>query len=222
MTEIGYSLSTLLDRATKHDRTISHPYLTFGLDLRVFALAEEEFGPSRTRKLFYRPALEPILVSFWSEITSLDFEGTRALEIASLLSGKRQSIRSCPIEGRAPDGSTFRFSDTPAADWLQKIKKIESTMNCPVEAAAFRYYSTIWEHPFLDGNGRFARTLLIGALSKWGIITQPSLGLSGAMEYMSNEITFSFRKSHEAGELSDLSSSICRAISLSLHFLYPY
>jgi len=89
-----------------------------------------------------------------------------------------------------PPGSTIesaRFVPPPedemhiALDDLEKFIHAASDLP-PLVKAALIHYQFEAIHPFLDGNGRIGRLLIILLLAEWGILTQPWLYLSAYFE----------------------------------------
>lgn len=74
------------------------------------------------------------------------------------------------------------LAELPAAlDAFEKFLHSESDLP-PLVRLAMAHYQFEAIHPFLDGNGRLGRMLLILLLSAWGILPQPLLYLSAHFE----------------------------------------
>lgn len=89
-----------------------------------------------------------------------------------------------------PPGSTIQsatFVPPPVDEMHQALDNLEMFIHAPsdipqlVRAGLIHYqFETI--HPFLDGNGRIGRLLVILLLIEWGLISQPLLYLSAFFE----------------------------------------
>lgn len=154
----------------------------FGLDQKILYIWERDGANLPIVKSYYRPVQEVVIFSFWNNLIEIDFNECQAVEIASLLVGSRQSIRVAPMIGQAPDGSDFTFAERPAHDWIEKLQDCQRESNNAIELAANLYKVVVMEHPFTDGNGRFSRALIYGALGRYGLVNNPCLGLNGVFE----------------------------------------
>lgn len=180
----------------------------FGLDQKVLLIAERGGRHAPVSKAYYRPVQEPILVSKWERLTALGFNTEQAVEVASLLVGSRQQIRSKMMIGQAPDGSTFVFAKCPSPNWTEQVLSAATSADGAIKLAGKLFQMVIYEHPFTDGNGRFARAMIYSALARFGLITNPCLGLNGVFELHREAMAFAFRQSHAQGSLLPLVDAI--------------
>lgn len=89
-----------------------------------------------------------------------------------------------------PPGSTLdsaRFVPPPVAEMHTALDNLETFIHTPSDLpplvkAALIHYQFEAIHPFLDGNGRIGRLLILLLLTEWGIMTQPWLYLSAYFE----------------------------------------
>lgn len=89
-----------------------------------------------------------------------------------------------------PPGSTIesaRFVPPPVDEMQMALDDLEKFIHTssdlpPLVKAALIHYQFEAIHPFLDGNGRIGRLLIILLLTEWGILTQPWLYLSAYFE----------------------------------------
>lgn len=87
-------------------------------------------------------------------------------------------------------GSTLasaRFVPPPVDEMHMTLDDLEKFINTsldlpPLVKAALIHYQFEAIHPFLDGNGRIGRLLIILLLTEWGLMTQPWLYLSAYFE----------------------------------------
>jgi hypothetical protein len=180
----------------------------FGLDQKVLLLAERGGRHAPAFKAYYRPVQEPVLVSSWGKLTGLSFDGEQAAEVASLLVGSRQRIRTKRMVGQALDGSVFVFAKRPAQYWTDEIQFEAAKTHGAIKLAAKLFQIVIYEHPFTDGNGRFSRAMIYSALARFGLIRNPCLGLNGVFELHRESMALAFRQSHMHGSPEPMMEAI--------------
>jgi Fic family protein len=89
-----------------------------------------------------------------------------------------------------PPGSTLesaRFVPPPVEEMHSALDDLEKYIHAssdlpPLVQAALIHYQFEAIHPFLDGNGRIGRLLIILLLIEWGLLSQPWLYLSAYFE----------------------------------------
>lgn len=89
-----------------------------------------------------------------------------------------------------PPGSTIesaRFVPPPVEEMHSALNDLEKYIHAssdlpPLVQAALIHYQFEAIHPFLDGNGRIGRLLIILLLIEWGLLSQPWLYLSAYFE----------------------------------------
>jgi hypothetical protein len=180
----------------------------FGLDQKVLLMAERGGRDASIFKAYYRPVQEPVLVSMWEKLTALSFDGEQATEVASLLVGSRQRIRTKRMAGQAPDGSVCVFAKRPALYWTETIRSEAANTDGAIKLAAKLFQIVVYEHPFTDGNGRFSRAMIYSALARFGLIKNPCLGLNGAYELHRETMALAFRQSHTQGSPQPMMEAI--------------
>jgi hypothetical protein len=198
------------------------PADTFGLDQRVqFAIDASLPDRAAIAKCYYRPLQEPVLWSFWEDLKHRAFDEKKALEIVSLMVGKRVTLRSCAKSGGDTEtGETFVF-DQGNPRWLFEIVGQAANPRQPAIAGDIErlltdlFYHTIWIHPFDDGNGRFSRGLIYGLLARVGLISAPCLGLNAVFDFRRNRIGTAFRHAASTGDRLPLRHELCSAINLA-------
>lgn len=205
----------MLDHALirKANSCFSDGWHCFGLEAKAAWLLREKLGDAAPRKAFYRIAPEPILWSFWPELADLRLTSPRALELAGLLTGQRQSYRTKPIFGLDEHRRRFYFARRSAPNALEGYLEIACDAQ-PLEVALEALFRNIvFAHPFTDGNGRFARTLLVGLLARHGLITLPCLPLNSVFEARKSAIASAFRTATEPGKQHLLQTLLCAAVN---------
>src|SRR3954470_2574811 len=119
-----HSLSAL----ASHSELRIGPVTAAGLELRAalmslqddrgFRRADNAFWKKKCRSLFLRPAVEPILFSYWRKLSPLHLDASSALRIASALAGRPLVYRKGPAVGRSSNGDVhFERLESPEA-WL--------------------------------------------------------------------------------------------------------
>ena len=73
-----------------------------------------------------------------------------------------------------------------ALDALEKFIHVDTQIP-PLARAAMIHYQFEAIHPFLDGNGRIGRLLIVLLLCEWGLLPQPVLNLSAYIEHYRQE-----------------------------------
>ena len=89
-----------------------------------------------------------------------------------------------------PPGSTLEtapYVPPPAEEMMKALDELERFFHAPSELPALArvgliHYQFEAIHPFLDGNGRVGRLLIMLLLLQWGLLSQPLLYLSGYIE----------------------------------------
>jgi Fic family protein len=94
-----------------------------------------------------------------------------------------------------PAGSTLdtaTYVPPPVDEMLEALDAMEKFIHAssqipPLVRAGFLHYQFEAIHPFLDGNGRMGRLLIILLLHEWNILSQPLLNLSVYFEAQRQE-----------------------------------
>jgi hypothetical protein len=194
-TDLSIRIAQLEERISSIDSNMHDEVDCFGLDLKVLYVAERSGRYLPFAKAYYRTSQEPMILSHWESCKQLNFDEQSAVEFVSLLTGGRQNIRSKPMVGHAPDGKSFIFASSPSPSWISELQECADQAKTAVELAAALFIKVIFEHPFSDGNGRFSRALIYGALGRFGVVSKPCLGLNGAYELRRDEMSSAFRES---------------------------
>ena len=204
----------MLDRAliAQANAAFSDPWRCFGLEAKAAWLLENALGKNAPRKSFYRIAPEPILWSFWPELSDLRLSQSRALELTSLLTGQRQSYRTKPIFGSDEQGRRFYFArHASPADLEAHLLAARCEQRLDI-ALTNLFLAVIHSHPFTDGNGRLARALLLGLLAHSRLIDSPCLPLNSLFHARAAPLGRAFRAAVTQGQRDLLQASLCAAI----------
>lgn len=191
----------------------------FGLDQKLVYLQEQEGTKITLVKTYYRPLQEPALISYWDKIRNFEFDSSSAIELASLLTGERQYLRSKPMVGSAPDGTNFVFALHPNSQWIDMIHAAAEKYDNPIELAAKSFEIVIFQHPFTDGNGRFSRAMIYAALARFNWITTPCLGLNGVFEAHRQAMAEALQKSCHTKSSDALMRGILTLIEDSIRLM---
>jgi Fic/DOC family len=120
---------------------------------------------ARCRSLFLRPAIEPILLSYWQRFTAMDFTKIDALQLASALVGRSAAYATRPM-GTMREGLPIAFEPREiASQWLDDVLMWRADQDLAPLWPIYGYARVILAHPFRDGNGRFARAFFQGCLA---------------------------------------------------------
>lgn len=157
----------------------------FELEIALFLLGNEQsaqadnsFWQAKCRAMFTRPAIEPIVYTYWTRFTRLDFTQQVALEVVSSLSGRQLDLREKPIIGKAESGNVAFEELSQARSWLADIFQVAENADFAPVLPAYAFVRTIMAHPFPDGNGRLARFMVHASLGHMAGVTRPSVGLA--------------------------------------------
>lgn len=154
------------------------PASTFGLELKVaYALEAAGHGGERLRRVYYRPAQEPIIVSWWAALQRVPLDPEDMLALAAVLAGRPVGWRTGEMASRGGAEGADLFYEAPARSraWLAEIAQADAAAGDPVRQALYRFARIILAHPFSDANGRFARAALQAGLARGGLIAAPCL-----------------------------------------------
>jgi Fic family protein len=89
-----------------------------------------------------------------------------------------------------PPGSTIEsaaFVPPPPEEMLTSLDRLEKFIHAPsglppLIRTALIHYQFEAIHPFLDGNGRIGRLLIVLLFSSWGLLSQPAINISAYFE----------------------------------------
>ena len=88
--------------------------------------------------------------------------------------------------------STASYVPPPVEEMHQSLDSLEKFIHAdtqipPLARAAMVHYQFEAIHPFLDGNGRIGRLLIVLLLCEWGLLPLPVLNLSAYIEHYRQE-----------------------------------
>lgn len=138
----------------------------------------------------------PLSVTFISDLQSRLMRGTSLEPVSGnvrdqqVVIGRREGVASSsfPVHNSrfvpAPPGLQLESAMRDLVDWMRAdhSKSID-----PVVAAAMSHYQFETLHPFMDGNGRVGRYLIVLHLLTTGVLSEPTLTVSPWFEARRNE-----------------------------------
>lgn len=186
---INNDTTIINQRISALDCICESPYKCFGLDLKVNYYLETNDMNVKSRKVFYRPAQEPIILGSLKRLKAFDFDKESALTFATLICGKKAELRSGDIWATDSEKYKILFEVYDEDfDWIDDIKNFHGLNYPPVIEAIITYSRIIFYHPFRDGNGRFARAAFYGVLARNGILRSPCLAIGATFDWHREEL----------------------------------
>jgi len=160
---------------------------------------DNDYWRQKCRVLFMRPAIEPIFLSYHPKVRdlSLDLVSTRKL-VSALIAGE-PVLREREGIGRSASGNVGFELPERARGWLDRLVLADAKPELATFMPMYTFAATIMAHPFADGNGRLARLLTLGALSKLAGWETPSLALAPSF----------YRHAETLGIALDIASERC-------------
>ena len=154
-----------------------------------------------TQLSFLKPTADTLEVHNYVRALDFGLERLKTLPISLRLTREihqklMEGERSTPGQFRrsqnfiGPPGCTLEtaaYVPPPVEEMLTALDNLEKFIHAPSELpplarAALIHYQFEAIHPFLDGNGRIGRLLIILLLCEWGLLPQPLLNLSAFFE----------------------------------------
>lgn len=139
---------------------------------------DNDYWEKKCRALFLRPAVEPIILSYWERLVELDLDAKKAQKIVSALTVKEQVFRSAEGMGRSINGNVGFEPIGRARGWIDRLRAARLRPELASLMPMYTFASTIMAHPFADGNGRLARAMTLGALAKFAGWQMPIVPLA--------------------------------------------
>lgn len=128
-------------------------------------------------------------------------------------------VRDRPNWIGSSDPATARFVPPPhteldagLADWVDFLTDYEQMP--PLVACALLHYQFETLHPFLDGNGRLGRLLIVLFLVKEGFLPVPLLYVSSYFEHHKNEYYDTLQGVRERGDIQTWLQYFLRAVTV--------
>lgn len=152
---------------------------TFGLELKaanLIALDGREDHRRILQRFLSRPALEPILLHMWKDLTAPEIDPAAMARFASGVAGR--PVEPATGRMRTTPTSTGEYTIYASPEERARLTAMlrdntRQDHGSPVAASLVAYALTIICHPLADGNGRLARALLLGALGGRRLISAP-------------------------------------------------
>ena len=218
-------LETAAHRMVRLSESLASVSARVGIEIRVasallareieLAFPHPEYAHRKLRECLLRPAIEPALLSSW-QLLSLRGLGSAALPRFL------EMVVASPVEPRSGvgysenEGKMVVFeSPKRLAVWDEKIRLVAANPKFVLESAFFAYAQTALAHPFSDGNGRLARSILHVGLAEPLGIKQPFLALAPA--FYANQRTISATLTHlsQTGEWAPYYDAALATIELA-------
>lgn len=196
------------------DASFEEPWQVIGNDLKL-AFHLDAIRPSKHSRVFYRPAVEPILLAHWEGLASLTLNEDQAQSLCSILVGAKQQRRTKRMYGVDYNGDRLQFAALPSRHWLQEVRRLASMDVDWIDKIAAVFPFVINEHPFTDGNGRLARALVYAVMAKSEIIRTPSFGANATLDLGREAIGSSVRHAIQANDMEPLRSELMRVFAQS-------
>lgn len=171
-----------------------------------------DFVETKLRRLFLRPAVEPIVASYREALAADILAPNTALDLARALAGRPVGFRSRPMYGEA-NGRIALFE--PCANACSTLAALWplSSLECDAANPFYVFARLISLHPFEDGNGRFARTVLSTAMAG---SAAASLPLSPAFYFHASNIAYGTNAACLGRGLTPLYAALLRAFETAL------
>ena len=158
----------------------------FELEMSLYLLSspgrfnepDNVFWHRKCHTLILRPAIEPILYAFYEKIRDLEMSKEDARRIASLCSAESLIYREKSIVGNSEERRVEFEAFEKSKSWMDDIRTVSTDRRLRLLAPAYIYARTIMAHPFNNGNGRFSRLMVHGALFREGIVSTPCVPLA--------------------------------------------
>lgn len=183
---------------------------------RPFPMADNGFWKRKCQALFLRPAIEPIACTYWGRFLSFDLDETSALKIASAMAGRPLVYRKGPATGRSLNGDVHFEPLGDPGRWLRELIRAANTPSLIFGLPIYCFAQTIMTHPFSDGNGRFARLMVHGALARCAGLDGPRIALAPAFYRRAEALASALTVLSETGDWSELNEVFFAALGEAL------
>lgn len=153
----------------------SGPETSFGLELRAAFVLDRDAkretsaqSPPPYAEFFLRPAIEPILHSYFEHLRPGAIGPDAADNFLSCLHGAPITRRTGPCRIRPnAHGNFVEFPQADIArDYHRRLNRNLPTIEGALQRAAYAYAEVLLSHPYGDGNGRLARALILTCLAQ--------------------------------------------------------
>lgn len=201
-------------------RKVQRPLDTVGAELRcaLTKLAEQEPQQANTligsyqaklRLLMFRPACEPILLSYTDTFKRWVFAENMLKSLVSCLLGRQAGIARGRMRGSSLTGTDVSFSSSLSFDSMtSELQWLEMHIRNPFTFASSAFALTVLSHIFEDGNGRLARAIFYGSLCRRGLVSAPWLPTAPYFYESRDEIAAGLALFSKDGDLSALTVTL--------------
>ena len=205
-------------------RLIRSPVRAAGLELRAAMFAMEGspsespdniYWETKCRRLLVRPAVEPVVHSYWPRLTQMHLDHESALNLVSALAGQQLQYRDSVV-GRSPDGDVLFETPEVSASWIQDIRRVATDPQLHHLRPFYYFARVLTAHPFTDGNGRFARMLMHIGLAQICGLSIPTIALAPAFYRQGRSLRASMNTLCASGDWDAFAANLCRLLAGSI------
>ena len=197
-----------------------------GLEVRVAAAllagensyangVEHDQIANKIRRLLVRPVIEPSLISYWQYLSAANLDAERIAAYLQMVSGESVTKRPSPSFSIVPSGIVVFETTEESEKWVAKIKIAAADPKLRTALPIYAYVQTIMSHPFADGNGRLARSILLASLGVLCGFRYPMLALAPAFYMHSESLNTAFTRLTNTGDWTDCYTQILQTLDLA-------
>lgn len=180
--------------------------------------ADNSFWLRKCRELALRPAIEPLILANWSRLQRFDMTEPQMAAFCSLISGLKQAARTRDSYGLWEGSDVCFESAEQARSWWLDIQVVAHSSEFKSLLPIYTYARTIIAHPFPDGNGRLARTLLTASLAREADLSSPVLPLAPAFYKNGAKVAEAICSLSRDGDWNKMSLTIIEVLRDALAF----
>lgn len=219
-------LQGLLHRMTNCRDALCKNSTSVGLEIRVAAAVlagennyargiEHNQIVGKIRRLLVRPAVEPTLISYWQHLSAANLNAEQISAYLKKVSGEDVTERPLRSFGVMPTGIVVFEALEESRAWLAKIKVAANDAELRTATPFYAYVQTIMAHPFSDGNGRLARSILQATLGEFFGCRFPVIALAPAFYMHSEKLVEVFTRLTDTGAWADCYAQILQTLDLA-------
>lgn len=219
-------LQALLHRMRACGKSLDKMSTSVGLEMRVAAamLAREnnyakgiecDYIINKIRNLLVRPAVEPTLISYWRYLSAANLEAKQISAYLKKVSGKHVTERPLRSFGVTPTGNVIFEPIDESEKWLDKIKVAANNPKLRTAMPFYAYVQTIMAHPFSDGNGRLARSILQASLGVICGFRFPVIALAPAFYMHIERLNIVLTRLTDTGEWAECYAQMLLTLELA-------
>jgi hypothetical protein len=120
------------------------------------------------RQILLRPAIEPILLSFAETLMEANLQPDAIDRFISCVHGAPVTRRTtdCRITPNEFGNCVLFPPPEHAAEYVSRLSGQLPSIDGPINRVGYAYAEIILSHPYMDGNGRLARSMVLACLAK--------------------------------------------------------